>query len=101
MKYVTFTADATLTFGKAPRNTTVSFVATGTFGSGSVTFGTLAKDGVTFVPFTDPSAVTAAGNGAFFLGKGTTLLVDLAGATTPNLDIGVSGDHFEYDNSIY
>lgn len=95
MKFVTLGVDGEHEIGIAPRTTTVLVLLTGDFGSGTVTLGTFDKAG-SFAEFTDPAPFTAKGNAQIFLGKGTKLVISLAGATAPDLQIGFAGDFFEF-----
>lgn len=95
MKFVTLIADGEHEIGIAPRSTTILVLLTGDFGTGTVTFGTFDKAG-SFAEFTDPAAATLKSNVQVFLGKGTKLVISLAGSTAPDLQIGFAGDFFEF-----
>ena len=101
MKWKNLTADTEVNVGSAPNDTVVTVMAEGTFGGGTLAIGTYAADGTTFVPFTDPAPLTAAGNMQVRIPKGMTIIASLSGSTTPDLNFFVASQFLNIVSDFY
>jgi len=85
-------ADGQKTLGSKIRGTAnVVILVYGGFGGGTLTFGYIGADGA-FKAFIGVTALTTAGERSIEVGKGVTVAVSLAGATTPTITVGRVAD---------
>lgn len=93
LKWVKLTADGQLVLGRKQRDGDLTILVNGSFGGGTLTFGYEDHEG-NFAPFASGAPLTAAAEASIASAEGVELMVDLAGSTTPDINIGIAADFF-------
>jgi len=96
LRWFRLTANGTVVLGKKHNISEVLLVVHGNFGgSGLITFGYLDRAGV-HKPLADQDTLAVAGERAITLGENMELTVNLAGASSPDIEIGLCAEHFTF-----
>lgn len=93
IKWLNVTANGQINLGRKHKDGELVVLVKGTFGGGTLNFGYEDKNNA-YTVFSSGTPVTAPIEVSIQMANGVEVMVELTGATTPDIDVGISADFF-------